>query len=254
MRFSTKQIHAGIEVDPTTGSILTPIYQTTTYVQPSVDEYLSKGYSYSRSGNPTVRALERKITLLEDGHDTTCFSSGMAAIQATMLALLNAGDHAVISEVAYGGTHRLCTQVLNRFGVEFTFADTSDADNVRKALRDNTRLIFTETPANPTLKLTDIAAVSAVVGDREALSALLTVPRWYFVAGLISVIVVGTSTYLIPRLGAVNVFVIFVGAQLLVRMVLSHFGWLQSPLSPINGVKLLGAVLLLTGAILVVRD
>jgi len=99
-----------------------------------------------------------------------------------------------------------------------------------------------------------IAAVSAVVGDREALSALLTVPRWYFVAGLISVIVVGTSTYLIPRLGALNVFVIFVGAQLLVRMVLSHFGWLQSPISPINGVKLLGAVLLLTGAILVVRD
>lgn len=166
MRFSTKQIHAGIEVDPTTGSILTPIYQTTTYVQPSVDEYLSKGYSYSRSGNPTVRALERKITLLEDGHDTTCFSSGMAAIQATMLALLNAGDHAVISDVAYGGTHRLCTQVLNRFGVEFTFADTSDADNVRKALRDNTRLILTETPANPTLKLTDIAAVSAVAQDR----------------------------------------------------------------------------------------
>lgn len=166
MRFSTKQIHAGIEVDPKTGSILTPIYQTTTYVQPSVDEYLSKGYSYSRSGNPTVRALERKITLLEDGHDTTCFSSGMAAIQATMLALLNAGDHAVISDVAYGGTHRLCTQVLNRFGVEFTFADTSDADNVRKALRDNTRLILTETPANPTLKLTDIAAVSAVAQDR----------------------------------------------------------------------------------------
>lgn len=166
MRFSTKQIHAGIEVDPKTGSILTPIYQTTTYVQPSVDEYLSKGYSYSRSGNPTVRALERKITLLEDGHDTTCFSSGMAAIQATMLALLNAGDHAVISDVAYGGTHRLCTQVLNRFGVEFTFADTSDADNVRKALRDNTRLILTETPANPTLKLSDIAAVSAVAQDR----------------------------------------------------------------------------------------
>ncbi len=166
MRFSTKQIHAGIEVDPKTGSILTPIYQTTTYVQPSVDEYLSKGYSYSRTGNPTVRALERKITPLEDGHDTTCFSSEMAAIQATMLALLNAGDHAVISDVAYGGTYRLCTQVLNRFGVEFTFADTSSADNLREALRDNTRLILTETPANPTLKLTDIAAVSAVAQER----------------------------------------------------------------------------------------
>ena len=166
MRFSTKQIHAGIEPDPKTGSILTPIYQTTTYVQPSVDEYLSKGYSYSRTGNPTVRALERKIALLEDGHDATCFSTGMAAIQATMLALLNAGDHAIISDVAYGGTYRLCTKVLNRFGIEFTFADTSDANNVREALRDNTRLILTETPANPTLKLTDIAAVSKVAQER----------------------------------------------------------------------------------------
>jgi cystathionine gamma-lyase len=166
MRFSTKQIHAGVEPDPTTGSILTPIYQTTTYVQPSVDEYLSKGYSYSRSGNPTVRALERKIALLEEGHDATCFATGMAAIQATMLALLNAGDHAIISDVAYGGTYRLCTKVLNRFGIEFTFVDTSDAANVREALRDNTRLILTETPANPTLKLTDIAAVSEVAQER----------------------------------------------------------------------------------------
>ena len=166
MRFSTKQIHAGIEPDPKTGSILTPIYQTTTYVQPSVDEYLSKGYSYSRTGNPTVRALERKIALLEDGHDATCFSTGMAAIQATMLALLNAGDHAIISDVAYGGTYSLCTKVLNRFGIEFTFADTSDANNVREALRDNTLLILTETPANPTLKLTDIAAVSKVAQER----------------------------------------------------------------------------------------
>ncbi len=166
MRFSTEQIHAGVEPDPKTGSILTPIYQTTTYVQPSVDEYLSKGYSYSRTGNPTVRALERKIAVLEEGHDATCFSSGMAAIQATMLALLNAGDHAIISDVAYGGTYRLCTTVLNRFGVEFTFANTADANNVREALRDNTRLILTETPANPTLKLTDIAAVSKVAQER----------------------------------------------------------------------------------------
>jgi cystathionine beta-lyase/cystathionine gamma-synthase len=166
MRFSTEQIHAGVEPDPKTGSILTPIYQTTTYVQPSVDEYLSKGYSYSRTGNPTVRALERKIAVLEDGHDATCFSSGMAAIQATMLALLNAGDHAIISDVAYGGTYRLCTTMLNRFGVEFTFANTADANNVRESLRDNTRLILTETPANPTLKLTDIAAVSKVAQER----------------------------------------------------------------------------------------
>jgi cystathionine beta-lyase/cystathionine gamma-synthase len=162
MRFSTKQIHAGVEPDPKTGAIVTPIYQTTTYVQPSVDEYLSKGYSYSRTGNPTVRVLERKVAILEDGYDATCYSTGMAGIQATMLALLNAGDHAVISDVAYGGTYRLCTQVLNRFGVEFTFANSADPAAVRDAIRDNTRLILTETPANPTLKLTDIAAVSEI--------------------------------------------------------------------------------------------
>jgi cystathionine beta-lyase/cystathionine gamma-synthase len=167
MRFSTRQIHAGVEPDPVTGSILTPIYQTTTYVQPSVDEYMAKGYSYSRSGNPTVRVLERKLTELEGGADCSCFSTGMAAIQAVMQAFLNAGDHAVVSDVAYGGTYRLCTKVFSRFGITFTFADTSDPDDVRRSLRDNTRLILTETPANPTLKLTDIAAISEIAKARE---------------------------------------------------------------------------------------
>jgi cystathionine gamma-lyase len=166
MRFRTKQIHAGVEPDPTTGSILTPIYQTTTYVQESVDRYLSKGYSYSRSGNPTVRALEKKLTELEAGADTACFATGMAAIHAVLLTLLNAGDHAVVSDVAYGGTYRICTKIFSRFGVDFTFADTSKPDDVRKSLRPNTRLILTETPANPTLKLTDIAAISEIARGR----------------------------------------------------------------------------------------
>jgi cystathionine beta-lyase/cystathionine gamma-synthase len=166
MRFRTKQVHAGVEPDPVTGSILTPIYQTTTYVQESVDKYLSKGYSYSRSGNPTVRALDRKLTELEGGADTACFSTGMAAIQAVLLAFLNAGDHAVVSDVAYGGTYRLCTKVFSRFGVEFTFADTSSPEAVRKSVKANTRLILTETPANPTLKLTDIAAISEISRSR----------------------------------------------------------------------------------------
>ncbi len=96
MKFSTKQIHAGVGPDPVTGSILTPIYQTTTYVQPSVDEYLAKGYSYSRAGNPTVRALERRVNELEDGADCTCFASGMAAIQAVFMAYLNAGEHCIV--------------------------------------------------------------------------------------------------------------------------------------------------------------
>ncbi len=167
MRFSTRQIHAGVEPDPLTGSILTPIYQTTTYVQDSVDEYLAKGYSYSRSANPTVRALERKLTNLEGGNDCSCFATGMAAIHAVLLAFLNAGEHAVVSDVAYGGTYRLCTQVFTRFGVEFTFADTSDPAAVRSSIRANTRLILTETPANPTLKLTDIAAISAIAKEHN---------------------------------------------------------------------------------------
>jgi cystathionine gamma-lyase len=165
MGFSTKQIHEGVVPDPLTGSILTPIYQTTTYVQDSVDEYLAKGYSYSRSANPTVRVLENKLTALEEGYDTTCFGTGMAAINAVFLAFLNAGDHAIISDVVYGGTYRLATKIFSRFGVEFSFVDTSNAANVAAAIRENTKLILTETPANPTLKLTDIAAVSVIARE-----------------------------------------------------------------------------------------
>lgn len=162
MGFATKQVHAGVTPDPETGAVVTPIFQATTYVQPSVDDYLAKGYSYSRSANPTVTALEDKLTVLEDGLATTCYATGMAAIQAVMQATLSAGDHAVISDVAYGGTYRLSTTIFSRFGVEFTFADTADPGAVEKAVRANTRLILTETPANPTLKLTDIAAISDI--------------------------------------------------------------------------------------------
>ncbi|MCK6371814.1 MAG: PLP-dependent aspartate aminotransferase family protein [Gammaproteobacteria bacterium] len=172
MGFNTRQVHAGVEPDPVTGSILTPIYQTTTYVQESVDKYLARGYSYSRSGNPTVRALERKLADLEGGADCTCYGTGMAALQALYLAFLKAGDHVIVSDVAYGGTYRLSTKVFSRFGVDFTFADTSRPEEVRKALRPGTRLILTETPANPTLKLTDIAAVSELARTAGVLHAV----------------------------------------------------------------------------------
>ncbi len=162
MRFRTKQIHAGVRPDPTTGSILTPIHQSTTFVQPSIDDYMATGYSYSRSANPTVRAWEEKIAILEDGNDAAAFATGMAAINAVFLTFLNAGHHAVVSDVAYGGTYRLATTVFSRFGVEFSFVDTADPDAVAAAVRDDTRLILTETPANPTLKYTDIAAVSEI--------------------------------------------------------------------------------------------
>ena len=168
MRFRSKQVHAGVEPDPVTGAILTPIYQSTTFVQESVDSYLAKGYSYSRSGNPTVRALERRLTALEGGADTTCYGTGMSAVSCTMLAFLNAGDHAIISDVAYGGTYRLCTQVLNRFGIEFTFANTADPEDVQQHVRPNTRLFLTETPANPTMKCSDIAAISAIAQSAGA--------------------------------------------------------------------------------------
>ena len=166
MRFRTKQVHAGVEPDPVTGAILTPIYQSTTFVQPSVDDYMATGYSYSRSGNPTVRALENKLTILEGGSDTAAFGTGMAATTALMMGTLQAGDHAIVSDVAYGGTYRLCTSVLTKFGIDFTFADTADPDAVAAAVGDSTRLIFTETPANPTLKLTDIAAISEIATAR----------------------------------------------------------------------------------------
>ena len=172
MGFRTRQIHAGVTPDPMTGSILTPIYQTTTYVQPSVDEYLSKGFTYSRSGNPTVKALELKIADLEGGVDCSCFGTGMSAINATLMAFLSAGDHAIVSDVAYGGTYRLCTKVLSRFGVEFTFADTSDPDKVAEAVRDNTKLFLTETPANPTMKCSDIEAISEIAKGAGAVHAV----------------------------------------------------------------------------------
>ena len=172
MGFRTRQVHAGVTPDPQTGAILTPIYQTTTYVQPSVDEYLSKGFTYSRSGNPTVTALELKLADLEGGIDCACFGTGMSAIHAVMLAFLNSGAHAVISDVAYGGTYRLCTKILTKFGIEFTFADGSNPDDVAAAVRDNTQLILTETPANPTMKCSDIAAISEIAKKAGAVHAV----------------------------------------------------------------------------------
>ena len=172
MGFRTQQIHAGVSPDPVTGAILTPIYQTTTYVQPSVDEYLGKGFSYSRSGNPTVQALEAKLAALEGGIACATFGTGMSAIHATMLAFLSAGDHAIISDVAYGGTYRLCTKVLSRFGIDFTFADGSDPADVAASVRDNTKLILTETPANPTMKCSDIAAISEIAKKAGAVHAV----------------------------------------------------------------------------------
>ena len=162
MGFRTKQVHAGVTPDPTTGAILTPIHQSTAFVQDSVDDYMKRGYSYSRGGNPTVRALEEKLTVLEDGHDATAYATGMAATVSVFLALLETGDHVVIAEAVYGGTYRFADQFLTKFGVEVDFVDAADTAAVEATIKGNTKLVFTESPANPTLKVTDLAAVSAL--------------------------------------------------------------------------------------------
>lgn len=169
MGFRTKQVHAGVTPDPVTGAILTPIHQATTYVQESVDEYMGRGYSYARGGNPTVRALEEKLTALEGGIDTTAYSSGMAATVAVFMALLEAGNHILIADVIYGGTYRFADQFLRKFGIEVDFVDATDRDAIVSKLKATTKMIFTESPANPTLKVTDLAAVSEICRDRDVL-------------------------------------------------------------------------------------
>lgn len=162
MGFRTKQIHAGVSPDPTTGAILTPIHQSTTFVQESVDDYMAKGFSYSRAGNPTVRALEEKLIVLEGGVDATAYGTGMAATVAVFLGLLRAGDHVILGDVVYGGTYRFADQFLTRFGVDVSFVNAADPEAIAAAVGPTTRMVFTETPANPTLKLTDLQAVSNI--------------------------------------------------------------------------------------------
>ena len=166
MGFQTDAIHAGQEPDPSTGAVVVPIFQTSTYVQQELGKH--KGFEYSRTGNPTRAALERNLAVLEGGRHGLAFASGMAAIHAVM-TLLQAGDHVVGPEGAYGGTPRLFNAVLGNFGLDFTYVDTSNPENVAKALRPNTRMVFLETPTNPVMQVTDLAAVAAITRPRNVL-------------------------------------------------------------------------------------
>ncbi|HUN29822.1 MAG TPA: cystathionine gamma-synthase [Alphaproteobacteria bacterium] len=159
MKFSTRAIHVGQEADPATGATIVPVYQTSTYTQDAVGEH--KGFDYSRTINPTRLALEKQLASLEGGAHGYAFASGMAAT-AAVLNLLSAGDHAVVTDDLYGGTYRLFSRVLDRYGLEFTYVDMSDLDAVRAAIRPNTKLFWLETPTNPLLKLIDIAAICAL--------------------------------------------------------------------------------------------
>ncbi len=165
--FATRAIHAGQEPDPTTGAIMPPIYATSTYVQ--VSPGVHKGYEYSRTQNPTRMAYERCIADLESGTHGFAFASGMAAI-GTALELIDSGSHVIAMDDLYGGTRRLFSGVRERSsGLEFTYVDMSDASQLADALRENTRMIWIESPSNPLLKLVDLKAVAGIAGDRDIL-------------------------------------------------------------------------------------
>jgi cystathionine beta-lyase/cystathionine gamma-synthase len=156
-RFSTVCIHAGQEPDPSTGAIITPIYQTSTYVQEEVGRH--KGFEYARTQNPTRLALEKNIAAIEGGKAAYAFASGMAAIDA-ITTLLEAGDHVVVTDNTYGGTYRLFEQVLRRYQLTFSYVDTSSLEQIEQAIRPQTRMLFVETPTNPVMRLTDLSAAS----------------------------------------------------------------------------------------------
>ncbi len=159
LKFATRAIHAGQGADPTTGATIVPIYATSTYTQEAVGVH--KGFDYSRTVNPTRVALEQQLASLEEAAYCSAFSSGMGATN-TVMNLLSAGDHVVVGEDLYGGTYRLFSKVYERYGIAFTYVDAAVAENVRAALRPNTKLVWIETPTNPLLNLVDIAAVAAV--------------------------------------------------------------------------------------------
>jgi len=175
LRFGTKAIHAGVEPEPVTGAVMTPIFQSSTYAQPKVAEPRGGRFDYGRTANPTREALEASIAALEEGRHGVAFSSGIAAIES-VLKRLSTGDHVVCEENTYGGTTRLFTRVLARLGIEFTFIDTRNAERVAAAVRPETKLVHVETPTNPMMRLCDIRAVADAA---HAAGALLCVDNTF---------------------------------------------------------------------------
>ena len=168
MRFGTLAVHAGVTPEPTTGAIMTPIFQTSTYVQPAVGEPMQGSYDYGRTANPTREALEANIAALENGLRGIAFSSGLAAIEA-IVKRLSAGDHVVSEENTYGGTTRMFNHVLSRFGIEFSFVDTRDPGAIAEALKPNTKLVHVETPTNPMMRLCDLREAADLAHEAGAL-------------------------------------------------------------------------------------
>lgn len=162
----TKYVHAGAEPDPSTGAIMTPIFQTSTYVQAAPGK--NKGYEYARSQNPTRTALENALAIVENGKHALAFSSGVAATDA-VIKLLKPGDEVIAANDMYGGTYRLFTKIFEKFGVKFYYVDMHDAGNIKKYINNNTKLIWTETPTNPLMNIVDLAAVVALAKKQNIL-------------------------------------------------------------------------------------
>jgi cystathionine beta-lyase/cystathionine gamma-synthase len=166
MKFGTKAIHAGVHPDPATGAIMTPIYQTSTYVQDGVGNH--KGFEYSRTQNPTRHALEQNLAALENGQFGACFASGLAAIDC-VIKMLNPGDEVISTNDLYGGTYRLFLTIFAKYGIKFHFVRMGDVNEVQEKVNENTKLIWVETPTNPMLNVIDIAAMAAVAKSANAL-------------------------------------------------------------------------------------
>ncbi|MDX1628982.1 MAG: aminotransferase class I/II-fold pyridoxal phosphate-dependent enzyme, partial [Fulvivirga sp.] len=166
MKFGTKAIHAGVEPDPSTGAIMTPIYQTSTYVQASPGDH--KGYEYSRTQNPTRDALQKSIAALENGNHGLCFSSGLSAIDA-IIKLLQPGDEVVAANDLYGGTYRLFTKIFSKYGIKFHFTAMEKGDEIEDFINENTKLIWLETPTNPMMNIIDIRRVSEIAKRHKIL-------------------------------------------------------------------------------------
>lgn len=165
-KIATKMIHAGVEPDPTTGAIMTPIYQTSTYVQAAPGDH--KGYEYSRTQNPTRHALEKSLAAIENGNHGLCFGSGMAATDA-VIKLLMPGDEVIVANDLYGGTYRIMTKIFVNYGIKFHFIDMGNAENIRSYINENTKMIWAETPTNPMLNIVDIAACAVIAKEHKLL-------------------------------------------------------------------------------------
>jgi cystathionine gamma-lyase/cystathionine beta-lyase len=169
MKFGTKALHAGIEPDPTTGAIMTPIFQTSTFVQEYPGKH--KGYAYARGKNPTRTQLENNLAALENGNNALCFSSGMGAVDA-VIKLMKPGDEVITGDDIYGGSYRMFSKIYEPFGIKFHYIDLYDANNIEKYINVNTKLIWAETPTNPTLKIVDIASVSDIAKKHNLILAI----------------------------------------------------------------------------------